>query len=128
MKTWWFFGYERTTNEGIRADIKSLKDAGFSGVVYYDQNHAKDARGNGAEDGFSPEWWRHLRFAAEEANRAGMSFEINISNGYVAGGAWIDAAHAMKRVVSADTVIVCGGQQRFSLPVTADGKQTEIQV
>lgn len=37
MKTWWFFGYERTTQEGIVADIQALKDAGFSGVVYYDQ-------------------------------------------------------------------------------------------
>ncbi len=37
MKTWWFFGYERTTQEGIVADIQALKDAGFAGVVYYDQ-------------------------------------------------------------------------------------------
>ena len=36
MKTWWFFGYERTTKEGIVSDIKALKDVGFAGVVYYD--------------------------------------------------------------------------------------------
>ena len=42
MKTWWFFGYERTTEEGIVADVNALRDAGFGGVVYYDQNHAKD--------------------------------------------------------------------------------------
>lgn len=116
MKTWWFFGYEGTTNVGIVADIKALKEAGFCGVVYYDQNHAKDARSNGADDGFSPEWWRHLRFAAEEARRAEMSFEINISNGYVAGGAWIDAAHAMKRVASADTIVSHAGRQKISIP------------
>ena len=86
MKTWWFFGYERTTKEGIVADIKALKEAGFAGVVYYDQNHAKDARSNGAEEGFSSEWWQHIMFAAQETKRADMSFEINISNGYVAGG------------------------------------------
>ena len=51
MKTWWFFGYERTGKEGIVADITALKDAGFSGVVYYDQNHAADARANGAGAG-----------------------------------------------------------------------------
>lgn len=130
MKTWWFFGYERTTNEGIVADIKALKEAGFSGVVYYDQNHAKDARSNGAEDGFSPEWWQHLRFAAEEARRAGMSFEINISNGYVAGGSWIDAAHAMRRVVSADTIISATGRQQIPLPKISgrDGFLEEIAV
>ena len=76
MKTWWFFGYERTTKEGIVADIKALKDAGFAGVVYYDQNHAKDARSNGAEEGFSPEWWHNIRFAAQEAKRADMSLSL----------------------------------------------------
>ena len=50
MKTWWFFGYEHTTDEGITADAEALRDAGFGGVVYYDQNHAKDAEANGAED------------------------------------------------------------------------------
>lgn len=117
MKTWWFFGYEKTTREGIVADIRALKDAGFSGVVYYDQNHAKDARSNGADEGFSPQWWEHLRFAAEETRRAGLSFEINISNGYVAGGSWIDASHAMQRVACADTVITSSaGKQCITLP------------
>lgn len=113
MKTWWFFGYEKTTNEGIKADVKALKDAGFSGVVYYDQNHAKGS--NGAEDGFSPEWWEHLKFAGKEANRAGLSFEINVSNGYVAGGKWIDPEHAMQRVASSN-IIIKGGQH-IELPL-----------
>ena len=105
MKTWWFFGYERTTDEGIIADVEALRDAGFGGVVYYDQNHAKDAQSQGAEDAFSPEWWRHLRLAASEAQRAGLSFELNISNGYCAGGRWIDPEHAMQRVAAAETVV-----------------------
>jgi len=105
MKTWWFFGYERTADEGITADVEALRDAGFGGVVYYDQNHAKDARAQGAEEAFSPEWWRHLRLAASEARRVGLSFELNISNGYCAGGRWIDPAHAMQRVAAAKMVI-----------------------
>ena len=105
MKTWWFFGYEHTTDEGITADLEALKDAGFGGVVYYDQQHAKDASALGAEDAFSNEWWHHLRFAAAEAKRCGLSFELNISNGYCAGGRWIDPAHAMQRVAAAEMVI-----------------------
>ena len=115
MKTWWFFGYEETTNEGITADVEALRDAGFTGVVYYDQNHAKGS--NGAEDGFSPEWWEHLKFAGKEANRAGLSFEVNVSNGYVAGGKWIDPEHAMQRV-SSSSIIIKGGQ-RIDLPLPA---------
>lgn len=113
MKTWWFFGYERTTEEGIRADVEALRDAGFGGVVYYDQNHAKDAQAQGAEDAFSPEWWRHLRLAASEAKRAGLSFELNISNGYCAGGRWIDPEHAMQRVASAEAIATMGNDGRW---------------
>ena len=113
MKTWWFFGYERTTEEGIRADVEALRDAGFGGVVYYDQNHAKDAKANGAEDAFSPEWWRHLRLAASEAKRAGLSFELNISNGYCAGGRWIDPEHAMQRVACAEAIATMGNDGRW---------------
>ncbi|MBO5234032.1 MAG: hypothetical protein J6B33_06965 [Prevotella sp.] len=74
MKTWWFFGYERTTDEGIKADVKALKDAGFGGVVYYDQNHSRNPEANGAEAGFSPEWWRHVKLAAREAGECRSDF------------------------------------------------------
>ncbi len=117
MKTWWFFGYERTTDAGIRADAEALKEAGFTGVVYYDQNHAKTQ--NGADVGFSPQWWHHLKYAARTAEEFGLTFELNISNGYVAGGRWIDPAHAMQRVASADTIITAAGRvaQSVALPV-----------
>ncbi len=105
MKTWWFFGYEQTSDEGITADAEAFRDAGFGGVVYYDQNHAKDALSNGADEGFSSSWWQHLRFAAAEAKRNHLSFELNISNGYCAGGRWIDPAHAMQRVAAAEMIV-----------------------
>ena len=130
MKTWWFFGYERTTDEGITADVEALREAGFGGVVYYDQNHAKDPVANGAEEAFSESWWRHLRLAAEEARKAGLTFELNISNGYCAGGRWIDAAHAMQRVAYAETT-VCGGEP-VSVPLPEitgrDGYVSDIAV
>ncbi|MCR5362118.1 MAG: hypothetical protein K6E73_08915 [Bacteroidales bacterium] len=130
MKTWWFFGYERTTEAGIRADAKALKDAGFKGVVYYDQNHAKTR--NGADLGFSQEWWNHLKCVARAASEHDLTFELNISNGYVAGGRWIDPAHAMQRVASADTIIAAKGRvaQSVALPVITgrDGFVRDIAV
>ena len=119
MKTWWWFGYENTTNEGITADVNALKEAGFGGVVYYDQDH----RGKNMpqcvgipDEGFSQPWWQHLKWAAKEAKRAGLTFELNISNGYVAGGRWIDAAHAMQKVASAKTTIKGGTMIKIPLP------------
>ena len=115
IKTWWFFGYEQTADEGIRADAESLRDAGFGGVVYYDQNHAKTPSPL-ADKAFSPEWWHHLESAAREAEKAGLSFELNISNGYVAGGKWIDPRHAMQRVTSAAVRVEGGRRVEMELP------------
>lgn len=107
-KVWWFHGETETTKEGITADLEAYKKAGVGGVVYYDQVHGK---GENALPGFSPEWWEMLRFSAEEAERVGLSFEINISNGFVAGGSWIDNEHSMKHLAASETVIK--GGQRF---------------
>lgn len=117
IKTWWFFGYEHTADEGITADVEALREAGFGGVVYYDQNHrnAKNLPAGIPDEGFSPEWWHHLRFAAEEARRSGLTFEMNISNGYCAGGRWIDPDHAMQRVAGG-AVRVSGGK-KISVPL-----------
>ena len=122
VKTWWFFGYEHTTDEGITADVEALSRAGFGGVVYYDQNHRNPKRPNDQfskrpDDGFSPAWWHHLRFAASEARRVGLSFEMNISNGYCAGGRWIDAEHAMQRVACGKVQVTGGKQVNVDLPV-----------
>ncbi len=129
MKTWWFFGYEHTTDEGITADVEALKEAGFGGVVYYDQQHAADASAQGAEDAFSPEWWHHLRFAASEARRCGLTFELNISNGYCAGGRWIDAEHAMQRVAAAELILEKGenGQWMKTGDLTIQGRDRYIK-
>ena len=121
VKTWWFFGYEYTTDEGITADVEALSKAGFGGVVYYDQNHRAPKRPNDQfpkrpDDGFSPEWWHHLRFAATEAQRVGLSFEVNISNGYCAGGRWIDAEHAMQRVACGKMRVSGGLEVSIDLP------------
>ena len=94
-KVWWFFGETETTREGITADLQAFKAAGVGGVVYYDQVHSA---GQGADPAFSPHWWEMLRFAAEEAKRLGLTFEINISNGFVAGGPWITYTDGMKRL------------------------------
>lgn len=129
MKTWWFFGFENTTNEGITADVNALKKAGFGGVVYYDQNHRGKTMPEGLgtpDEGFSSEWWQHLKWAASEAKRVGLSFELNISNGYVAGGRWIDTAHAMQRVASAKCNYTGGKRIDMVLP-TIKGKDNYVK-
>jgi hypothetical protein len=104
-KTWWFHGETETTKEGITADLEAFKKAGIGGVVYYDQSHGK---AENAFDGFSEKWWEMFRFAASEAKRIGLSFEVHISNGYVAGGSWITFENSMKRLASTELLIEGG--------------------
>lgn len=100
-KVWWFFGEGPTTRAGITADLEAFRRQGIGGVVYYDQVHGK---GVGADKLFSTEWWQHLVFAAQEAKRLGLSFEANVGNGYVAGGAWITPDCSMQRLVMTETL------------------------
>ncbi|MBQ9660926.1 MAG: glycosyl hydrolase family 2 [Bacteroidales bacterium] len=117
-KVWWFHGETRTTREGITADLEAFRAAGVGGVVYYDQVHGP---AEGALDAFSPQWWEMLKFAALEAQRLGLSFEINLSNGYVAGGPWITPETGMQRLCSSDTLLRGGG--RFHGRLAAPSRQ-----
>lgn len=113
-KVWWFHGQTLTTREGITADLEAFKQAGVGGVVYYDQVHGTPT---GAIPGFSPEWWKMLVFAAQEAQRLGLTFESNISNGYVAGGRWITPELAMQQLAWTERVCEGGRQVRATIPV-----------
>ncbi|WP_448787272.1 glycosyl hydrolase [Bacteroides graminisolvens] len=105
-KVWWFHGETETTKEGITADLEAYKRAGVGGVVYYDQTHGKMENSLSA---FSREWWEMLRFSSEEAKRLGLTFEVHISNGFVAGGPWITPETSMKRL-AASQLLVEGGR------------------
>lgn len=114
-KVWWFFGETETTREGITADLEAFKQQGVGGVVYYDQVHGN---GEGADELFSPKWWQDLIFAAQEAKRLGLVFDINIGNGYVAGGKWITPDHAMQRLEVTERLVEGGTTVKVKLPLT----------
>ncbi|MDR0988922.1 MAG: glycosyl hydrolase family 2 [Prevotellaceae bacterium] len=105
-KTWWFHGETETTREGITADLEAFKRVGIGGVVYYDQSHGP---AENALPAFAPQWWEMLRFAAEEAQRVGLTFELHIGNGFVAGGNYIPDSLSMKRL-QASQLVVSGGK------------------
>ncbi|MBQ7420300.1 MAG: glycosyl hydrolase family 2 [Prevotella sp.] len=113
-KVWWFFGETPTTREGITADLEAFKQQGVGGVVYYDQVHGK---GEGADELLSPKWWQDLIFASQEARRLGLSFEINVGNGYVAGGKWITPDKGMQRLAMVECLVEGGQQVSCRLPL-----------
>ena len=125
-KVWWFHGENITTREGITADLEAYKEAGVGGVVYYDQQH-----GPGTPDALpamSAGWWDMLKFAAKEAKRIGLSFEVNISNGYVCGGPWITPELGMQAVYSKETLIHGGEHYKDKLPSPERKGERDIAV
>ena len=112
-KVWWFHGETETTREGIAADLEAFRQAGVGGVVYYDQVHGT---GENALDAFSPEWWEMLLYASRKADSLGLSFEVHISNGFVAGGPWITPELSMQMLAAADTVLCGAGCVAVKLP------------
>ena len=69
-----------------------------------------------------------LKFAASEAKRVGLSFEINLSNGYVAEDLGLQKALSMQRLTASDTII--RGKQQFAavLPAPGDDEFWDIAV
>lgn len=110
---WWFWGESVTTDHGITKDLEALKRVGFGGVVLYEQVFADNP---GALKSLSPEWLARVRFAAAECARLGLRFEVNASNGYVAGGPWITPELGMQRLVSSETIIEGGRYLSVKLP------------
>lgn len=113
-KVWWFHGKYRATREGMTADLEAFREAGLGGVVYYDQLHGEPD--DDTPYAMSTQWWADLRYAAEECHRLGLTFEVHVSNGYVAGGPWITSADAMKRIEVLDTIVTIVDDGSCPLP------------
>ncbi len=113
-RVWWFWGETVTTDEGITKDLEALKRVGFGGVVVYEQVFTDRPD---ALKSLSPEWLARLRFAAAECARLGLSLEVNVGSGYVAGGPWITPALGMQRLVASDIVVDGGRRVEAALPL-----------
>lgn len=114
-KVWWFHGKFPSDKEGMTADLEAFKKIGIGGVVFYDQVHGEPLPHT--EQAMSKEWWDIVYHAARETKRLGLSFEFHVSNGFVAGGPWIEPENAMKRIESLETIVKGGEFLQLSLPV-----------
>jgi hypothetical protein len=113
-RAWWFWGESITTDDGIAKDLEALKRVGFGGVVIYEQVFTDRPD---ALKSLSPEWLSRFRFAAGECARLGMTLEVNVGSGYVAGGPWITPELGMQRLVASETIIEGGRHVEVPLPL-----------
>ena len=86
---WWINGH--VDHETIAADLESMKELGFGGILLFDsrgyfddEDHVVNPK---AElDWGSPAWYDHVAFTIRECARLGLTFTMNAS----ASGGWLN--------------------------------------
>ncbi len=93
---WWLESY--VTRQGITKDLEEMKKQGINGVLIFNAGGAPGKMPMGPRF-LSPQWKRLFKFAVEEAERLDMEVSINLCDGWDAGGPWITAEYANKKLV-----------------------------
>lgn len=100
---YWFWNNGNVTEEGIDADLASMKQAGIGGVIHMDvlERHAPPA---GDADYMGEHWQKLMARAISKARELGI--EINLTNGpgwCGSSGPWITPELSMQALVSSTT-------------------------
>ena len=118
--TFWYWMYGAVSAEGIRADLKAMKDAGLEGcyLMPIRGNQERPEHGGEAQQ-LSETFWKMVDLALQQADSLGLKMGIHICDGFaLAGGPWITPEESMQKVIWADTLVVVGkrGQAAVALP------------
>ncbi len=116
----WYWMYGCVSDEGIRADLKAMKQAGIAGTYLMPIKDITDgAQYNGDARQLSETWWKRMDTVFQVADSLNIDLGIHISDGFaLAGGPWITPEESMQKVVYADTIIT-GGKKSITLQVPA---------
>lgn len=127
----WYWMYGCVSDEGIRADLKAMKQAGIAGTYLMPIKDITDgAQYNGDARQLSETWWKRMDTVFQVADSLHIDLGIHISDGFaLAGGPWITPEESMQKVVYADTIIT-GGKKSITLqvPVHLQGYYKDIAV
>jgi hypothetical protein len=109
-QTWWHWMNGNITKEGITADLEAMQHIGLGGAQIFNVSESIPA---GPVQIMSPQWRELVRYAAQEANRLGLSLCMHNCAGWSSsGGPWITPEFAMQQVVTSETHV--RGSTRFS--------------
>jgi len=128
----WYWMQAAVSREGIRADLRAMKEVGIGGAYLMPINGV----GNPpiyepAVQQLSPLWWDMVKYAMKVADSLGVRLAMHACDGFaVAGGPWISPEHSMQKVVWA-RVGIDGGRVvdlRLPQPETVAGYYKDIAV
>lgn len=117
--TLWYWMYGAVSDEGVKADLEAMADAGLAGAYIVTIRSSDDPRGGiyeGDSDQLTDNWWQRVRTAFGEADRLGLQLGVHISDGFaLAGGPWISPEESMQKVVFSESYVPNGGKCELEL-------------
>ena len=123
---WWWLN-SNVSREGITRDLEEMKRQGIQGVLIFNAGGGESPSG---PKFLGPEWLELYRFTLREAARLGMEVSVNLCDGWDAGGPWIPAEAANKKLVWSESQV--DGPRTVSLvlpqPATVDNFYREVAV
>lgn len=101
--TYWYGEDGNITREGITADLEAMQRVGIRGVLYMEVDLLIP---KGPVRSLSPEWRELMQHALREADRLGMSWNMNNDGGWCgSGGPWITPELSMQVVTWSEITI-----------------------
>lgn len=94
--TWWHWLDGNITQEGITADLESMKRVGLGGVYLF---NAGVGMPQGPVRFLQPDWLAAMDHTIQEADRLRLQFGVHNCDGFSqSGGPWIAPANSMKEL------------------------------
>ncbi len=118
---WWWPGND-VTNEELQREISMFADNGFAGVEVQPLTMGLNPKSpkEQADKIFSwdtPSFYDHLRAVMQQAQRSGVTVDMNGGSGWPLGGSFFDPKEGMKTLAVSDTSVSAG--QLFNAPLPA---------
>jgi hypothetical protein len=124
---WWLNG--NVSRQGITRDLEEMKRQGIQGVLIFNAGGAAGPCPQGPPF-MSPQWRELFRHALRELDRLGMEASMNLCDGWDAGGPWISASEANKKLVYSEISLDGPGKVSRALPAppAVDGFHRDVAV
>jgi len=129
--TFWYWMYGAVSEQGIKADLKAMKDVGLGGCYLMPiRGAAEHPEYEGKADALSENFWRMVDLALAQADSLGLGMGIHVCDGFaLAGGPWITPEESMQKIVFCDTVLEGGFRHlRMNKPQHYDNYYEDIAV
>ncbi len=118
-KPWvfWYWMHAAVSKKGITADLEAMKEVGIGGAYLMPiKDTTSKIPFQSTVRQLSPEWWKLVTFAMQEAKRLNLQLGMHVSDGFaLAGGPWITPEMSMQKLVWTKTYIAAGNTNAIQL-------------